>query len=145
MLSRAILPAETTQVQQVFSDVPVDAWYAGDVYRAYLTGLICGVGGGRFAPDLTLQNQELVSIAVRAAQLYRTGTVSTDDSALKNWKYQDGIADWAYGNLVYGVNSGLLSRFYENGYFRPTDPATRGEAAVLIYRLWSMMGEEDTQ
>ena len=63
-------------------------------------------------------------------ELTRTKTVY-----LVKAKSESEISDWAKASIVYAMEKGFLNRFYENGYFMPKEIATRGQAAVLCYRL----------
>ena len=53
---------------QWYSDVPLDAWYKDDVYRARELGLMEGVGGGKFEPDRAPTRAELAAVVVRLAE-----------------------------------------------------------------------------
>ena len=50
---------------QWYSDVPLDAWYKDEIYRARELGLMEGVGGGKFEPDRAPTRAELAAVAVR--------------------------------------------------------------------------------
>ena len=48
-----------------FSDVPADAWYAGEVARAVELGIVEGVGNGLFAPNQPATRAEVAAMMVR--------------------------------------------------------------------------------
>ena len=52
-----------------FSDVDAGAWYAEAVAYCRESGLMAGVGGGRFAPDSTLTRAMLVTVLWPGGQL----------------------------------------------------------------------------
>ena len=56
---------------QWYSDVPLDAWYKDDVYRARELGLMEGVGGGKFEPDRAPTRAELAAVAVRLYEILK--------------------------------------------------------------------------
>ena len=45
-----------------FTDVPKDSWYAPSVNAMASLGLISGVGGGRFAPNATMTQEEFITV-----------------------------------------------------------------------------------
>ena len=56
---------------QWYSDVPLDAWYKDDVYRARELGLMEGVGGGKFEPDRAPTRAELAAVVVRLYEILK--------------------------------------------------------------------------
>ena len=54
---------------QWYKDVPLNAWYKDEVYRARELGLMEGVGGGKFEPDRAPTRAELAAVAVRIVEL----------------------------------------------------------------------------
>ena len=48
-----------------FTDVPQDAWYAGEVARAAELGIVEGVGNGLFAPNQPATRAEVAAMMVR--------------------------------------------------------------------------------
>ena len=51
-----------------FTDVPKDSWYAPSVNAMGSLGLISGVGGGRFAPDETMTQEEFITVLGRLVE-----------------------------------------------------------------------------
>jgi len=54
--------------QQIFDDVAPGRWYSYAVTWAYDTGIVQGVGGGRFAPNDALTREQLAVMMHRLAQ-----------------------------------------------------------------------------
>lgn len=63
--SLSLAPAATN----AFSDVAAGVWYAGYVGTAYRTGIIAGVGGGKFDPAGTVTCRQASLMAAKAAKL----------------------------------------------------------------------------
>ena len=57
------------EVTAIFSDVPVDAWYADAVAFMHQNGLVTGYGGGRFGPGDNVTIAQFAQILARAQAL----------------------------------------------------------------------------
>ena len=51
-----------------FTDVAKDSWYAPSVNAMASLGLISGVGGGRFAPNATMTQEEFITVLGRLVE-----------------------------------------------------------------------------
>ena len=51
-----------------FTDVPKGSWYASSVNAMVSLGLISGVGGGRFAPNATMTQEEFITVLGRLVE-----------------------------------------------------------------------------
>lgn len=90
-----------------FSDVKASAWYASDVAAAYESGLVNGVGGGRFAPATPVTREEMAVMAAKALKA-KSGAQAlagepsgfADAASVSAWA-QSGVAiDRATGDVV---------------------------------------------
>lgn len=131
-----------------FTDVEQKAWYADEVQAVVSAGLMEGVGGGQFLPQGTVTEEELITVLARSAcnlntYLYETGKEFNP----KESHVPSGYADWAQkwvwllsesqkNMMGYSVN--LLQAPPEK--INPKMPATRGEAAVLLYQIFNFIG-----
>lgn len=122
----------------VFDDVNADDWFAAEVMAAYDSGIIEGIGNGKFAPKETLTKQEALTMLSRVLighgySYQSTATVSTilgfyNDSTL--------IADWAESSIALTVSLGIGGAPSDNAYvFGPKDIVNRAEAAVMLFDL----------
>lgn len=122
----------------VFSDVSAEKWYAPYVSAAYTAGIVNGVGGNRFAPEITITRQEAAVMAARAARMcgIETETSSAGVSTLLS-KFDDGdsAASWAEESLAFCYSSGLLP---EESSILPEKAILRCEIAQLLYELLSL-------
>ena len=51
-----------------FTDVPKDSWYAPSVNAMASLGLVSGVGGGRFAPNATMTQEDFITVLGRLVE-----------------------------------------------------------------------------
>ncbi len=130
-------PAEPT-----FTDVlPTDSYFA-DIEGAVAAGLVKGVGGGIFGPDLIVSRQQGVAIIARylssqegvdLVTLY-PGTTAADQLA----EFNDGTAVSAglLREVAFAVDRGIL-RGSSSGALRPGDALARIQGAALLIRAAS--------
>lgn len=99
-----------------YTDVPADAWYAGDVNLATQMGIITGDGNGLFRPDDQVKYEEAVKMMVAACGY--------------NASYALSRGGWPTGYLVIATEQGLTKGLAESA----GSPAYRGIVAKLAYQ-----------
>lgn len=125
-----------------FSDVAADAWYAEAVNAMWNRGLLQGVGDGRFDPEGPLDCQQLITIMARLARWlnddvdFEARSATAED--MDYWTLMDYDA-WAVPSAwllgyVGPEDANLLWADVED--VTPTAPATRDQAAILLYQLF---------
>jgi preprotein translocase subunit Sec61beta len=126
MLVRALgLPAATTRA--AFRDVRENDWYAGELAAAVSAGLVRGYEDESFRPGQPITREELVTVLARALNL------SSGEGANLDFADAGTVAAWARDGVAAAVSAGLV-RGYPDGTFRPGNPITRAECAVVVYR-----------
>ncbi|MCC8156490.1 MAG: aldo/keto reductase [Oscillospiraceae bacterium] len=109
-----------------FADVPAAAYYAEAAAWAEQTGIITGHDDGRFAPEDAISRAQLAVILWRyAGEPAPSGAADFADAAQ--------IPDYARAAAAWAQEEGIISGRAGN-IFDPEGTATRGEAAVMIYR-----------
>lgn len=134
MLARALdLPA--VDYRETFDDVPANAWYTGTVLAAADAGLMEG-SGGMLRPEDAITREEMAKIMVNA-YVYCGKTLPEPELETM---FIDGnsISDWAQEYVAQAVKLGLVQGF-ETGEFLPQDGLLREQAAVVIYRLITIL------
>lgn len=112
-----------------FSDVAADAWYAPAVRWAADNGVVNGVSETEFAPLSSLTREQLAVLLYRAAGLvewYTPPEVQGEAPA--------GVSDWAAEAAAWALETGILDPAQP---LRPSEPATRGEAALALAAFWN--------
>lgn len=112
-----------------FTDVAKKAWYYGWIQAAVQLGLADGVSTSLFAPAKPVTRQEAAVLLTRVLKKQNNGT-----SAKAGFADDARIAAWAIPSVA-AVRSLGLMQGDSNGYFRPEDPITRQETAVMIHRV----------
>lgn len=134
IVTRALgLAAKDTKA---FTDVPSSKWYAGYIGAANSSGIVNGVGNGKFNPDGTITRQEAAAMVARAAKLCGLDT-TMDAVATRNMLAQFGdyrsAASWATESLAFCYSAGILDQSDLN--IQPTKAILRCEIAQMLYNM----------
>lgn len=110
----------------------VPDWALPELELAVAHGIARGNADGSFRPDAPINRAEMAVMVARALGLSMSdaGTTFVDDAA---------IPDWARPSVAAVAAAGLM-RGSDGNRFVPLAPATRGEAAVLLLRVWAGAG-----
>lgn len=107
-----------------FTDVTEGDWYYAAVRFAQERGLMNGYSGGRFAPSDSLSSAQLAQILF-----------NKEDRPVVNYlmTFSDVDGGAWYGEAVrWAASQGIVDGY--GGMFRPNDPITREELAVMLWR-----------
>ena len=128
----------TAKDTKVFSDVPSSKWYAGYIGTANSSGIVNGVGSGKFNPDGTITRQEAAAMVARAAKLCGLDP-SMDAAATKDMLAQFGdyrsVASWAKKPMAFCYSVNILDQSDLN--IEPTKAILRCEIAQMLYNMLS--------
>ena len=113
----------TTPVNEVFSDVPANAWYTAHVQYVYDNNLMSGTSTTTFEPNSPLTRAMVVQILYnKEGKPEVTGTAAFSDVKPSDWYYN--AVQWAKQN---GVAAG------SGGKFNPMQNVTREQFAQFLY------------
>ena len=134
IVTRALgLAAKDTKV---FSDVPSSKWYAGYIGTANSSGIVNGVGNGKFNPEGTITRQEAAAMVARAAKLCGLDT-AMDTAATRDMLAQFGdyrsVASWAKEPMAFCYSANILDQSELN--IEPTKAILRCEIAQMLYNM----------
>jgi len=127
MLGRALEIEPINSNIPIFRDVPKHSWAFGWVQSGAMLGIINGKDPTTFVPDATITREEAAALLVRALQ--------TDVSNYSTQDFRDAAiaSPWARSSIQTAQQLGLM-RGYQ-GNFRPKDPITRQETAVVLHSV----------
>ncbi len=114
-----------------FSDDMGD-WYTPYIAAAVQNGIITGRPDGTFGVGDDITRQDIAVIIYRAQGSPATEAHQFPDSGA--------ISDYAVDAVSYLFNSGIASGD-DQGNFNPVNPATRAEAAKMLYGLYISLGK----
>ncbi len=127
-----VIPVYTSAPAFKYMDVPSDAWYTDEVYKATEYGLFSGTGDGRFQPDKEFTRAEFVTVLSKmsGADISKESVSVFGDVAQKDWFY-DEVA-WAYNH---GIVAGM-----GDGTFAPNKSITREEMCKMLANYAAFSG-----
>ena len=134
-----------------FTDVPKGSWYASSVNAMASLGLISGVGGGRFAPNATMTQEEFITVLGRLVEFVNLDAREFLDknplAILQPLPKYKSFSHWAIRSAELLTNS----VFDENGDavnmycmsledIEPQVPILREQAAAALYNALRTTG-----
>ncbi|PRO65886.1 pullulanase [Alkalicoccus urumqiensis] len=128
MISRALDLEASEDVP--FRDVAGDAYYVDGIAAAYEAGIVNGVSPRAFAAQRPVKREELAAMLVRAYE-YEHGEITAGASSFAD---ADALSDWVREEIGKAQEAGLVNG-RGNNRFHPKQPATRAEAAQMLYHL----------
>ena len=111
--------------EQIFTDVPVDAYFYEAVKWAAEKGITGGVGNGLFAPNQPCTRAQIVTFLWRAAGSPEPKAMSGFSDVPADSYYAKAVA-WAVENGITGGTG--------DGKFSPDATCTRAQAVTFLYR-----------
>lgn len=118
-----------------FTDVN-NHWAYSAIKRVYNRGLMLGVSDTRFAPNQALSRAMLVTVLYRLAD--------EPDVTADNPFTDVPAGQWYTNAVIWAAANGIVSGFGD-GTFRPNEPATRAQAAVMLCGYAKLAGRDTTQ
>ena len=117
-----------TPTQGRFTDT-AGHWAEADIADMAARGIVTGVTATTFEPDRNITRAEFATLIVKALKLNSNTPAGFSDV---------GNGEWHYPYVNAAANAGLIAGY--DGQFRPDDPITREEMAVIIARTYSFLG-----
>jgi hypothetical protein len=120
----------------VFDDVPANAWYASYVNTAYAYGIVSGTSSTCFGPAGTITREEAATMVTRAARLCGMN-IDMDAGATKDMlaQFSDYVksSNWAQSSLAFCYSKDILSP--KDMEILPKQVIKRCEIAEMLYRM----------
>ena len=131
MISKA-LKLNTQSLNTAFKDISASDWFYYSVVAAASEGYVSGYNG-YFNPANNITRQD-VCVIINNIIMKKDGLTGSHELT-----YNDGnlISDYAQEAVKNTSNKGIVNGY--EGYFRPLDNMTRGEAATVIARLLELL------
>jgi len=126
-------------VSSNFRDVQRADWFFAAAGSAYRHGLMQGTGNNMFSPRVVLPRDQLTALSARVLRTqmgYRTPT--NPNAALQRFADRDDFANWSINDLALAAQANLII-LRADGMFNPRDPMTRGDAALVLYRMYNRL------
>ncbi len=120
-----------------FKDVDASHPYFKEVNIAGKLGIVAGVGEGQFLPNKPITREEMAAIISRTLDAsVKNKLKKSSGSSLSRFKDQSNISTWAKDSVDNCVQLEWIKGMKADE-FKPKDTATRAQATVMMYQLWS--------
>ena len=115
-----------------FTDLSSDDWYFAAVAGLENIGAFDGIFTQNFEPGKPIMREEMAAIALKALRALGEPAIDITASFTDEWEISENLRD----SVLEYASMGLISGMGE-GRFAPKEMATRAQAAVLLYNLYS--------
>jgi hypothetical protein len=122
-----------------FSDVSQNDWMRPAVGTGKDLGIIAGNPDGTFLPNNTITKDQIVAIASRTlSQEMGYKRLPSPGTELSRFSDKESIPEWAWSDVALASKNDLFAKA-TSGLFNPSSNMTRGDAAVIIKRLFDKL------
>lgn len=121
-----------------FSDVTQDNPYYPYVASGEANEILRGYDDGAFHGDDDILRVQMLAICGRTLVNKKNYSRPGEPSDYLNYVDSSDIPEWSIGDLSLTVREGLIEG---GGVLRPNQPINRGEAALILYRLFMLLYE----
>ena len=119
-----------------FKDVKRSDWYFGAVGSAKAYGIIQGTSPTLFEPDNQILKEQIIAIAARTLKNeMKYKTPEDTDRYLRRFADKTDLPAWGAGEFALASMADLIVA-RADGLFDPAGTMTRGDAAIVLYRLF---------
>lgn len=129
-----ILNADDPNADGGFSDVTRENWYFGAAGSSKRENIIAGYEDNTFRGTVVIPKVQIASVAARTL-VSRLGYDSVSESYLNEFSDIENIPQWARSDISLAAYTNMVIRRTDNS-FMPNDEMTRGDAAVIIEKLY---------
>lgn len=127
----ALLGEELPAAAEGFSDTTNPA-----VLQAVETGVVGGVGGGKFAPTATTNREQVATMMARAIAYLeeKSGLKLTPNAgSVESYTDKNAVSDWAAESMGLLAANGIMEG--SGGALSPQNPCTLEQCILLCYRI----------
>jgi len=125
------------EARSTFTDINPHAWYYLAIATAQEIGLIEGFADDTFRGDIDIPKAQLVVMSANTLMEQMGYHVPADiEEILTQFLDRDQIARWSEGGIALAANANVLIH-RADGMFAPGSVMTRGDAAIILYRVFS--------
>ena len=126
-----------------FNDTAGGAWYTEAVRWAAGCGVVKGYDNGCFGPNDAVTREQMAAILYRYAQHKGYDVSAGEDTNILSFDDAFAVSEYAIPAMQWACGSGMVHGIAQKGgmLLAPRDTTTRAQAATLIMRFQSVLGE----
>lgn len=118
-----------------FADVKKSDWFYGTAGSSKNYGMIMGFEDNTFRGNAVIAKDQILTISSRVLKKEMSYKTPTNIAEYLTYVDADQIADWAKEDIALATMANIVTRS-ENNKIESTENMTRGEAALIIMRLF---------
>lgn len=126
--------------KNIFPDVVPGQWYSPAVIWAYETGVVKGLGDGRFGTNENITREQIAKMLMEYAK--SKGNDVSQSAELGSFADRANVSKWALEHVKWAVGCGMINgkKIEGNFYLDPQGDATRAECAAILMRFKQKYG-----
>lgn len=122
--------------ENMFADVDASDWYYTVAASAGESELVFGTGDGSFAGGEIIPKDQMVVLSARALVKEMNYQYPSEPAPLlESYADSDLLAGWTRADIALATREDMVHR-RADGLFGPAESMTRGDAAIILYRLY---------
>jgi len=119
-----------------FTDMSRSDWFFGACGSAKRHNLMNGTSATTFAPRVNIPKDQITCAAARVLRIEMKYKDAADvNSVLSVYNDASKLAEWSLGDLALATRENIVVK-RTDGSFNPNTVMTRGDAAVILYRMF---------
>ena len=123
-------------IESAFDDVKRSDWFYSVAASGQKHGVISGYPDNTFRGAVELPKDQMVVAASNTlVSQMRYKTPRNVSDIIARYSDSDELAAWTWDGVALATRSGIMI-FREDAKFNPADAMTRGDAAIILYRLF---------
>ncbi len=118
-----------------FSDVSAKHWAYAYVEAASRTGIISGIGNGKFGVNSLSTREQVTSMIMNYLSVSKEAVLAEQGlNALTKFIDEENMSEWAKPSIQFAVSNGIMSGTGSNT-FSPAGKATKEQIAVILHNF----------
>ncbi len=118
-----------------FKDVKASDWYCAAVGSAKKAGIIDGYDDNTFRGNNTILKDQIIAITARVLRTEKHYKTPANVEQYLNYADRNTLAGWSLTDIALATRENLVVKRTDNK-FMPQSSVTRGEAAIILKRLF---------
>jgi hypothetical protein len=123
-------------VEASFDDVPSTHYAYEAIGIAKVLGIAAGEGYNRLNPNAPITRQDMAVMTARGMSLAGKPLKTATEDSLSEFKDAEKVAAYAKSSMESLIQSGIIQG--DQQMLHPTGVSTRAEAAVILYRIYTL-------
>ena len=120
-----------------FVDVSRNDWFFSVANSARQHGLMTGTGDNTFSPGMNMPNEQLIALGARILRTEARFRDPANPMQYLQVAFVDAnqLSSWSINDIALATREGIITHRVD-GRFAPHQIITRGEAALVLYRVY---------